>query len=100
MHDRNGTPLHPGDWAHWIPEGFEDDPEEVEVMREGSGGIVVVAFCIDDVLAHRHVRDALSPATIAALDQTDARARDEGAPEGCWPMGVPSDRLEKLEDDG
>jgi hypothetical protein len=69
-------------------------------MREGRGDVVVVAFCIDDRLASQHVRDALSPATIAALDQAGARARDEGAPEGCWPVGIPSHKLEKIDDDG
>jgi hypothetical protein len=99
MRDRNGTPLHPGDWAVWLPNDSEVDPEEVEVMREHPSGKVIVALCIEDHMAAWRGRDILRPATIAAIDQTMARARDEGTPSGCLPLGVPSEQLEKLEDE-
>jgi hypothetical protein len=95
MHDRNGTPLSPGDRAKLLVPGDYNYETPVVVLKEGPNVDDVVVVVDTDPL-HRAAL-AIGPATVAAFDQMDAAARTTGAPEGTMPVCTESSRLERLD---
>jgi hypothetical protein len=87
MHDRNGTPLQPGELVRWRCGTADID---VEVMHAGPGGTVVIAVPIPS-FSGKHA------SVLAAFDQVMASEREAtGAPSGCLATAAPPDHIERL----
>jgi hypothetical protein len=86
MHDRNGTPLQPGELVRYRD---EDVDVTAEVLRAGPEDIVVLAVPMPDL-------SGMGPMATHAFDQMMAAARNKGTPSGCVPVGASRDSIEKL----